>query len=94
MAITRAQLLVSFPEWTNAPEALVNAMITDSDLEVDDSIFGDDADRARMLYVSARLAESPFARETNLLEGEKTESLYWRRFYSLKRRKANLQRPY
>lgn len=66
MAVTVAAFKVAFPEFLKAGDAMVEAQLAFTELEVSDS-FGDSRDLAVMLKLADSLALSPWGRDARMV---------------------------
>lgn len=88
MTVSRASFLVQFPDYSNAGNALIDATLAEVELQVSDS-FGDQRDRAVMLRLADRLANSPWGRDARrLADGTVPTSTYSTEFDELARANA------
>lgn len=88
MTVSRTTFLVQFPEFTNAGNALIDATLEAVEYQVSDS-FGDQRDRAVMLRLADRLANSPWGRDARrLADGTVPTSTYSTEFDELARANA------
>ncbi len=96
MAVARERFLGEYPQYSGHP-AVIDARLAEAEIEIDRRKYRDEdeADMAVMLQAAAWLAEDPFAREIGLEPGG-TGSIndYELRLATLRRRKANCNRPY
>jgi hypothetical protein len=88
MTVSRATFLVSFPEFSSAGNALIDATLEAVEYQVSDA-FGDQRDRAVMLRLADRLANSPWGRDARrLADGTVPTSTYSTEFDELARANA------
>jgi hypothetical protein len=88
MAVTRASFLIQFGEYSNAGNDLIDATLAEVEKQVSDS-FGDQRDRAVMLRLADRLANSPWGRDARrLADGTVPTSTYSLEFDELARANA------
>jgi hypothetical protein len=66
VAVTIASLRAAREEFTNSPDAAVQAAIDDAVTEVDERVFGEKADQAVSLLAAHKLAISPFGTQARL----------------------------
>jgi len=66
MAVTVADLRREFPEFTPAPDAVLEAAIAAGYVAHDAQVWGSHLDLGVMLYACDRLARSPYARDLRL----------------------------
>lgn len=62
MAVTAASFIVTYPEFADAPVALIEAKLAEAATMTPDAVWGDLADQGRALYTAQYLYDSPFAR--------------------------------
>lgn len=83
MAVTVSAFLVQFPEFQNAGTDLLAATLAEIEHQVSDS-FGTQRDRAVMLRLADRLANSPWGRDARrLADGSVPSSTYSTEFNEL-----------
>ena len=88
MAVSRTTFLVSFPEFSSAGNTLIDATLAEVEKQVSDA-FGDQRDRAVMLRLADRLANSPWGRDARrLADGTVPTSTYSTEFDELARANA------
>ena len=62
MAVTAASFIVTYPEFSDAPVALVEAKLAEAVTMCPDRVWGDLTDQGVGLYTAQYLYDSPFAR--------------------------------
>lgn len=76
MAVSVASFLASFPEFQAAGTNMLTATLASVELQVSDS-WGDQRDRAVMLRLADRLANSPWGRDARMTaDGSVPKSTY------------------
>jgi len=65
--MTLAEFRVQFPEFVNAPDTLVNAMLAAALLEIDLEVWGAKADQGQGYLAAHKLALSPFGNATRMV---------------------------
>jgi hypothetical protein len=65
--MTLATFRAQFPEFVNAPDTLVNAMLAAALLEIDTEIWAAKADQGQGYLAAHKLALSPFGNGTRLV---------------------------
>jgi hypothetical protein len=79
VAITVQSFLVACPEFLKAGDAMIAAVLAQTELEVSDS-FGDSRNAAVMLRLADRLALSPWGRDAKMVAPTSKTSTYGERF--------------
>lgn len=79
LATFRAQ----FPEFVNAPDTLVTAMLNAADLEIDRELWGAKADQGQGYLAAHKLALSPFGNGTRMVLPNGGGTTYERHYQSL-----------
>src|SRR5262245_28931029 len=83
MTVSRASFLVQFPEFQNAGNDLIDATLASVETQVSDA-FAAQRDRAVMLRLADRLANSPWGRDARrLADGSVPTSTYSTEFNEL-----------
>lgn len=72
MAVTRASLLVLYPEFTAAPSTFVDAHIASAIVRIDADVFGSQTDIAIVLLACHMMASSQYAERLALKDGTTT----------------------
>ena len=62
MAVTAASFKALYPEFGDAPDALVEGKLAEADLMTPSGVWGDLKDQGQALYTAQFLYDSPFAR--------------------------------
>ncbi len=62
MAVTAASFVALYPEFSDAPEALITLKIAEADTMTPSRVWGDLKDQGQALYTAQYLYDSPFAR--------------------------------
>ena len=75
MALTAASFLISYPEFANIPETMINARIADAAHKVNAEYWGDELDHGQALWTAHLLITSP-AGQSARLSSDKAESIY------------------
>lgn len=94
MAVTVASFLLSYPEFTRAPEVIdLESQLAKAVLKVDAEVWGDKTDEGVELTLAHMLALSPFGQNAKLLS-KTGESTYGVQLQSLKEQVACALRYY
>ena len=83
MAVTLTSLRARYPEFDDAPDALLTACITQAENEVNETVWGDNYDEGVLLLACEKAVTSSHAHEMQS-EGE-GESLYMREYKRIQR---------
>lgn len=75
---------VQFPEMNGVSDALVQAMLDASALEIDTDIWGAKADQGQGYLAAHKLASSPFGQNAKMVAKDGTTT-YWFNYYKLVR---------
>lgn len=75
MTITRDSLRIAYPEFTSAPDALIDAHIDSAALQVDAAVYGDKTDLAILLHACHMIASSQFGERLSL-KNDATSTAY------------------
>lgn len=67
MAVTRATFIIQFPEFANADEDLVEAMLAAAELEIDRDVWEAKGDQGQMYLAAHKLALSPHGNGAELV---------------------------
>jgi len=94
MAVTATTLRTAHPEFTDSPDAVVNAAITDAQATVNETVLGDNYDQAVTLLACHLISRSPYSRDLRLPFGEYDEDGYYRRYEQLIRVAGRAYRVY
>ena len=78
-AVTVQSFIVACPEFSQAGDAMIAAVLAQTELEVSDA-FGDSRNAAVMLRLADRLALSPWGRDAKMVAPTSRTSTYGERF--------------
>lgn len=90
MAVTLTSLRARYPEFTDAPDALLTACITQAGNELSETSWGDNYDEGVLLLACIKAESSNHAHEMQAEEGG--ESSYMKEFKRLERRVGSAYR--
>lgn len=90
MAVTLTSLRARFPEFTDAPDALLTACIAQAENEVNETVWGDNYDEGVLLLACSKATLSTQAHELQAEEGG--ESSYMIEFKRLSRKYGSAYR--
>jgi hypothetical protein len=68
VTVTRAQLLVEFPEFTNTDDGILDARLAEAYRRTPAEVWGDLRDDGVKYLAAHLLAQSPYARELKLMD--------------------------